>query len=55
MNPNWNKPRNDFQEWLITQGYYRNAETSWCWYKDGTIATGEELSDKLNEWKLINQ
>jgi len=41
---------NDFQLWLIEQGYYREKTSSGPWYKDGFLVTGIELNDKLNEW-----
>lgn len=48
-------PYNDFQKWLIAQGYYRNTSTDRNWAKDGKIVSGKELSDKLNEWKLTSK
>lgn len=50
-----NDMANDFQIWLMSQGYYRNETTGGAWYKDGNIVTGKELNDKLNDWKLINE
>ena len=55
MNSNEIEPRNEFQRWLTDQGYYRNADTDRNWAKDGKIVSGKELSDKLNEWKLISR
>lgn len=51
---NENKPRNDFQSWSVTQGYYRTPCQGGVWAKDGAIVTGVELSDKLNEWNYIH-
>ncbi len=39
---------NDFQKWLINQGYYRK-EGSLLWLKNGEVVKGRELSKKLNE------
>ena len=43
---------NDFQKWLMNQGYYRK-EGSLLWWKDDNIVNGAELSKKLNEWKAL--
>lgn len=37
---------NDFQKWVINQGYSR---------KNGEIVSGKELSKKLSELKNINE
>lgn len=42
---------NDFQIWLMGQGYYRGDDLTWM--KDGVIVSGKELYDKLNEWKIL--
>ena len=44
---------NDFQKWLMQQGYYRENGIS-AWMKDGLIVSGKELNDKLNEWKTLS-
>lgn len=44
--------KNDFQKWLMDQGYYRE-NGSGAWMKDGLIVSGKELNDKLNDWKII--
>ena len=45
---------NNFQNWLISQGYSRK-DGSLEWLKDGKIVSGKELSEKLSEFKaLIN-
>ena len=41
---------NAFQQWLVSQGYYRK-EGSLLWWKNDKIVSGKELSDKLNEYK----
>jgi len=43
---------NDFQQWLIEQGYYR--ENGLAWMKDKLLVSGKELYDKLEEWKKSN-
>ena len=43
---------NDFQKWLISQGYSRK-DGNLEWLKDGEIVSGKELSEKLNEWKAL--
>ena len=43
----------DFQEWLIDQGYYRNAGSLIWWY-NGEMVGGAELCGKLNEWKAMD-
>ena len=35
----------------MKQGYYR--KNGGFWMKDGAIVSGEELSEKLNEWKAL--
>lgn len=45
---------NDFQLWLMEQGYYRDKTSGGAWAKDGNIVSGKELNDKLNEWKLLS-
>ena len=45
---------NDFQKWLMNQGYYRK-EGSLLWWKDDNIVNGAELSKKLNEWKALKK
>ena len=42
---------NDFQKWLMEQGYYRGGGGAWM--KDGLIVSGKELNEKLNEWKAL--
>jgi len=42
---------NDFQKWLISQGFKREHGTHGAWVKDGVIVSGKLLSDKLEEWK----
>jgi hypothetical protein len=42
--------KNDFQEWMMAQGYFR-ADHAWFMPKNGPLATGAHLSDKLDEWK----
>lgn len=42
---------NDFQKWLMEQGYYR--ENGGVWMKDGLIVSGKKLNEKLNEWKAL--
>ena len=37
---------NDFQKWLMEQGYYRGDGGAWM--KDGLIVSGKELNEKLN-------
>lgn len=44
---------NEFQKWLIEQGYYRENGNG-AWIKDGLIVSGKELNDKLNEWKMLS-
>ncbi len=41
---------NDFQTWLINQGYTRQHVTWGAWIKDGIVVTGKELFDKLKEF-----
>lgn len=43
---------NEFQIWLMSQGYYRK-KGSLLWWKDDKIVGGAELSKKLNEWKAL--
>lgn len=43
---------NDFQKWLMSQGYYRK-KGSLLWYKDGVIVRGRDLGKKLHEWKEL--
>lgn len=45
---------NDFQIWLINQGYTREHETWGAWIKDGEPISGKLLYDKLEEWKKIS-
>jgi hypothetical protein len=45
---------NEFQKWLIKQGYYR-SEKSLVWKKNDEIVDGAELSKKLDEWKKSNK
>lgn len=40
---------NDFQKWLIKQGYYRQNGDG-AWMRAGVIVSGKELNDKMNEW-----
>lgn len=47
------KAKNNFQSWLIDEGYYR-AEGSLVWLKNEMKVSGAELSIKLNEWKALN-
>jgi hypothetical protein len=41
---------NDFQKWLISQGYNRKS-TSLLWMKNGELVSGKKLRQKLNEFK----
>lgn len=41
---------NNFQLWLISQGYYRENDNG-AWMKDNKILSGRELFDLLNEYK----
>jgi len=43
---------NEFQIWLINQGYNRK-DGILEWMKGGKIVSGKELSVKLNEWKAL--
>ncbi len=43
---------NDFQIWLMSQGYYRK-DGDLEWMKDGVVVSGNELYHKLNEWKKL--
>jgi len=45
---------NDFQIWLVNEGYYRK-EGSLLWWKDDKIVNGSELYKKLNEWKVLTK
>jgi hypothetical protein len=49
---NLNKMANEFQIWLMNQGYYRK-EGSLVWWKDDKIVDGAELRRKLNEWEAL--
>jgi hypothetical protein len=42
---------NDFQLWMISQGYYREHQTHGAWFKNGILVTGKELNEKFSEWK----
>jgi len=44
---------NDFQKWLMEQGYYRENGGG-AWMKDEMIVSGKELNNKLKEWKMLN-
>lgn len=48
------KPTNDFQKWLMSQGYYR-YDSDLEWLKDGEIVTGKQLLVKLNEFKALEK
>ncbi len=48
-----NTMKENFQNWLINKGYYRENGNA-VWKKDGIEATGKELSDRLNEYKALN-
>lgn len=37
----------------MKKNYYRENGNG-AWMRDGLIVSGKELSEKLNEWKLIN-
>ena len=41
---------NDFQKWLISQGYYRK-KGSLLWYKGGVLCEANDLHKKLREFK----
>jgi len=41
---------NDFQEWLIAQGFSRNSNGG-EWIKDSVVVSGSELYKKLEEFK----
>ena len=45
---------NDFQIWLMSQGYSREYETWGAWLKDGELTTGEDIFYKMEEWKKLN-
>lgn len=45
---------NEFQKWLMSQGYYRNNSDS-EWLKDDEIVNGKELLIKLNEFKNLTK
>lgn len=42
---------NNFQQWLMSEGYTREHGESGAWLKDGIVVSAKELSDKLEEWK----
>lgn len=45
---------NDFQKWLISQGYSRK-DGCLEWMKDRQIVGGKELSKKLTEYQSLNK
>jgi hypothetical protein len=45
---------NEFQIWLMKQGYYRNND-SLVWWKDDKMVDGKELNRKLNQWKSLTK
>lgn len=45
---------NEFQKWLTEQGFYR-VEGSLVWYFDNKQATGEQLCEKLEEFKKLKK
>lgn len=46
---------NDFQKWMIEQGYTREFYPFGAWQKNGETVSGYELNQKLNEYKSLKQ
>jgi hypothetical protein len=43
-------PKNDFQSWLMGQGFYR-VSWSLVWFKNGEPVDGKEIHEKFEEYK----
>lgn len=43
-------PKNDFQSWLMGQGFYRVSGSS-VWFKNGEPVDGKEIHEKFEEYK----
>lgn len=41
---------NDFQKWLVAQGYHRQNSNG-AWMKGQELVSGKELNEKLKEFK----
>ena len=47
------KSKNFFQDWLKSQGYYRENGVG-AWMKDNAVVSGKEINEKLNQYKQLN-